>query len=103
MQLVGIANCIGDISDGQPGQLQKLSGLDHTVVEQEFLGGLSQGFLENLPEIAAVQTAGGGDILDGDIVLEILLHIGQGFLDIEVPEPAGLRGRHVHGGTGQKV
>lgn len=103
MELVGIAYRIGDVSDGQAGQLQKLGGFDHAVVEQEFLGSLSQCFLEDLSKVAAVQAAGGGDILHGDIILEILFHISQCFLNIEVTDPPALLCCHIGGRTGEKI
>ena len=65
--------------------------------EALIMGSLSQCFLEDLPEVAAVQAAGGGDILYGDIILEILFHISQCFFNIEVTDPPAFLCCHIGG------
>ena len=61
--------------------------------------------MENFSEITSIQPAGGGDILYGDIVLEILLDEGEGLLYVEVPQTASLSGlgRGRGGGADQAV
>ena len=68
------------------GQLQQLCRLEHPVIHQELLGRFSQCLLEDLPEVGAVQSADAGNILNGDIVLEVVFDIRQCLVDIEVPE-----------------
>ena len=46
--------------------------------------------MKNLPEIAAVESARGRDILYRDIVLEILLNEREGLFDIKIPQAVSL-------------
>ena len=59
--------------------------------------------MENFPEITAVQSTEGRDILYADIILEVLFDEGQGFFDVEISDLSALfypaRGR----GTGQVI
>ena len=87
MQLVRIADCISDIVDGQRSQFQQLRGFGHAVAEQELLRGLSDGILEDPAKIGPVQSAEGGDALDGYVILKILFYIIQCFFYIKIAHP----------------
>ena len=107
VQLVGIPHHISDVRNGQLRQFQKLRGLGHPVGDQEFLGRLSHIFMKYFSEITPVQPAGGGDILYGDIVLEILLDEGDGFFNIEIPQAVSLSdlggGGRAHQGVHEQI
>ena len=100
MKLVVIAHGLADIADGKLGQLQKLRGLCHAVIQQKILGRPSHHIFKDLSEIAAVQPAVIRDILHGNIVLEILLDKNNGFMYIKIPEFSGFGGGKSHGGNG---
>ena len=103
MQLAGISHRIADIPDGQVRQLQKLRRLGHPVADQKLLGTLTHGVPENLAKIAAVQIAKAGDVLHGDVVLEILFHKGDRLPDIEIPDLAALHHSAAGRGSGQII
>lgn len=69
MQLVGVAHLRRDFPNGLFGFLEQLGGASHAVVQQIFLRALAHRIPENFAEIAAVQPADSGDVLDGNIVL----------------------------------
>ena len=56
---------------------QQLCRPCHAVVQQEPLRAFAHGIPEHLAEIAAVQSAEGGDILDGNIFAVMLLYERQ--------------------------
>ena len=67
VKLIGIADHGADGADGQAAFGQQLCRPCHAVVQQESLRAFAHGIPEHLAEIAAVQSAEGGDILDGNI------------------------------------
>ena len=89
VKLIGIADHGADGADGQAAFGQQLCRPCHAVVQQEPLWAFAHGISEHLAEIAAVQSAEGGDILDGNIFAVMLLYEGQSLLHIEVPQAAG--------------
>ena len=97
MKLVIVAHLLGNFAYRQSGFLQKLGGSGHAVVEQEGLGTFSHGFPEYLSKIASVQAADGGDLLNGNIPLEISLNESKCFSDIEVPKTPGALGTAMSG------
>ena len=105
MELVVIAYGLADIADGQLGQLQKLGGLCHAVIQQKILRSPTDCIFKNLPEITAVQAAVICNIFHGDIVLKILFDESQSLVDIEIPEFAGFGSDEADrcDGTGQGV
>ncbi len=74
VKLIGIAD---HGADGQAAFGQQLCCPCHAVVQQEPLWAFAHGISEHLAEIAAVQSAEGGDILDGNIFAVMLLDEGQ--------------------------
>ena len=74
VKLIGIAD---HGADGQAAFGQQLCCPCHAVVQQEPLWAFAHGISEHLAEIAAVQSAGGGDVLDGNIFAVMLLYEGQ--------------------------
>ena len=70
VKLIGIAD---HGADGQAAFSQQLCRPCHAVVQQEPLWAFAHGIPEHLAEIAAVQSAEGGDILDGNIFAVMLL------------------------------
>ena len=97
MKLIVISDGFADIADGQMGQLQKLRGLCHAVIQQKILWSPSHHILKDLPEIAPIQTAIICNVLHGDIILEILFHISQCFFNIEVTDPPAFLCCHIGG------
>ena len=89
VKLIGIADHGADGADGQATFGQQLCRPCHAVVQQEPLRAFAHGIPEHLAEIAAVQPAEGGDILDGNIFAVMLLYEGLSLLHIEVPQAAG--------------
>ena len=80
VKLIGIADHGADGADGADGQAafgQQLCRPCHAVVQQEPLRAFAHGIPEHLAEIAAVQPAEGGDILDGNIFAVMLLYERQ--------------------------
>ena len=77
VKLIGIADHGADGADGQAAFGQQLCRPCHAVVQQEPLWAFAHGIPEHLAEIAAVQSAEGGDILDGNIFAVMLLYEGQ--------------------------
>ena len=76
VKLIGIADHGADGADGADGKAafsQQLCRPCHAVVQQEPLWAFAHGISEHLAEIAAVQSAEGGDILDGNIFAVMLL------------------------------
>ena len=103
MKGIAVPDGACDILDGEPGKLQKFCGFDHPVLDQEFLGRLSQGLAEEGAEITAVQATVPGDVFHGYIILEVLFNEGDGFFDIEVLDlsaGSALKGSH---GAGQVI
>ena len=90
VKLVVIADLLGNFTYRQSGFFQKLSRPRHPVMEEERLWAFSHGFPEDLSEITPVQTADGGDFLNGDIPLEISFNECQCLFDIEIPKPSGV-------------
>ena len=86
VKLIGIAD---HGADGKAAFSQQLCRPCHAVVQQEPLWAFAHGISEHLAEIAAVQSADGGDILDGNIFAVMLLYERQSLLHIEVPQAAG--------------
>ena len=86
MELVVIAYGLADIADGQLGQLQKLGGLCHAVIQQKILRSPTDCIFKNLPEITAVQAAVICNIFHGDIILKVLLDERKRLLNIEIPQ-----------------
>ena len=84
MQRIAVANGICDILDGKLGHLQKLCRLDHPVVDEEFLGCLTQCLTENSAEVTTVKAALCGNVLYRDIVLKVLLDERQRLSHIEI-------------------
>ena len=70
VELIGIADHGTDGADRQ-------AAFGHAVVQQEPLRAFAHGISEHLTEIAAVQSAEGGDILDGNIFAVMLLYERQ--------------------------
>ena len=94
VQLIVVADKGRDLADGQPRLLQQLGGAGHPVVQQVGLGAFAHRPAEHLAEIAAVEAADLGDLLDRDIALEVLLDEGQRLLDVKVAQavlPGGWR------------
>ena len=77
VKLIGIADHGADGADGKAAFGQQLCRLCHAVVQQEPLWAFAHGIPEHLAKIAAVQSAEGGDILDGNIFAVMLLYEGQ--------------------------
>ena len=80
VKLIGIADHGADGADGADGQAafgQQLCRPCHAVVQQEPLWAFAHGIPEHLAEIAAVQSAEGGDVLDGNIFAVMLLYERQ--------------------------
>ena len=98
MKLVIVAHLLGDFPYGQSGFFQKLGGSGHAVVKEKCLGAFSHGFPEHFSEVAPVQAADGGDLLNGNIPLEISLNESKCFSDIEVPKTPGALGTAMSGG-----
>lgn len=86
MKLVWIAHCIPDIRHGQFRQFQEFGGFCHAVGDQKCLGGFPGALMEYFPKVTSVQPTGGGDIFHRDVVLEVLLDIGESFLNIKVTQ-----------------
>ena len=101
MKLVIVAHLLGYFTYRQSGFFQKLGGSGHAVVEEECLGAFSHGFPEHFSEVAPVQTADGGDLLNGNIPLKISLNESKCFSDIEVPMPPGVLRIPICGGFHQ--
>ena len=89
VELIGIADHGADGADGKAAFSQQLCRPCHAVVQQEPLWAFAHGISEHLAEIATVQSAEGGDVLDGNIFAVMLLYEGQSLLHIEVPQTAG--------------
>ena len=70
VKLIGIAD---HGADGKAAFSQQLCRPCHAVVQQEPLRAFAHGISEHLAEIAAIQSAEGGDILDGNIFAVMLL------------------------------
>ena len=70
VKLIGIAD---HGADGKAAFGQQLRRPCHAVVQQEPLWAFAHGISEYLAEIAAVQSAEGGDVLDGNIFAVMLL------------------------------
>ena len=77
VELIGIADHGTDGADRQAAFGQQLCCPCHAVVQQEPLRAFAHGISEHLTEIAAVQSAEGGDILDGNIFAVMLLYERQ--------------------------
>ena len=60
-------------ADGKAAFSQQLCRPCHAVVQQEPLRAFAHGIPEHFAEIAAVQSAEGGDVLDGNIFAVMLL------------------------------
>ena len=105
MKLIVISDGFADIADGQVGQLQKLCGLCHAVIQEKILRGPAHGILEDLTEIASVQSAVVCDVLHRDVILKILLDISQGFMDVKIPELSRLGSDETHrrNGAGKRI
>ena len=103
MQLVCVADHPRDLPDGQAGLFEQLGGPHHPVVQKIGLGAFAHGVPEHLAEIAAVEPADLGDLLDGDVPLVVLVDEGQRLPDVEIPEPVLAAGAAVGGGLGQLV
>ena len=103
MKLVWITHRVSDIRNGQFGQLQQFSGLGHAVRDQKRLWRFSCSLMKYFPEIASVQAAGGGDILHGYVILEILFDKGKSFLNIEIAKTVSLVDLCGGGGTDKAV
>ena len=88
MQGVLIAHGVSDVADGEGGQLEQLRRLCHAEVEQKFLRCLSDGVLEDLAEVGAVQSADRSNILHRDVVLEVVFNVFQCLVDVEIPQRA---------------
>ena len=80
VELIGIADHGADGADGKAAFGQQLCCPCHAVVQQEPLWAFAHGISEHLAEIAAVQSAEGGDVLDGNIFAVMLLYEGQSLL-----------------------
>ena len=103
MQRVGIADRVCNVLDRELGQLQKLSCLDHAVMDQEFLRCLAECLPEDCPEVATVESTLGGNILHRDIILKVLLDKCKSFPNIKIldfPAFSNLEWSH---GSGQKI
>ena len=87
MKLVFITHGTGHLPHGDAAALQELRCLRHAVLNQILLGRKAHGLLEELAKIAAVQTAGCGDLLHGHVSLVVLVDEAHGLLDIEIPQP----------------
>ena len=87
MQLVGVAHLRRDFPDGLFGFLEQLGGASHAVVQQIFLRAFAHRIPENFAEIAAVQPADSGDVLDGNIILVVLVDEAQRLPHVEIPQP----------------
>ena len=74
MQLIGITNHCADFADGHLAFFEQLLCFRHTVNHQEFLGRRAHGIAENAAEITAIQTAGVGDVFDGNIQVVVLFN-----------------------------
>ncbi len=59
--------------------------------------------MKYLSEITSVQAADRGDLFHSNRILKILLDVGEGFLDIEIPECAALAETHGAGGAHEKI
>ena len=77
VKLIGIAD---HGADGKAAFSQQLCRPCHAVMQQKPLWTFAHGISEHLAEIAAVQSAEGGDILDGNIFAVMLLYEGQSLL-----------------------
>lgn len=98
VKLVVIADLLGNFTYRQSGFFQKLSRPRHPVMEEERLWAFSHGFPEHLSKVAPIQAADGGDLLNGNIPLEISLNESKCFSDIEVPKTPGALGTAMSGG-----
>ena len=98
MKLVIVAHLLGYFTYRQSGFFQKLGSSGHAVVEEKCLGAFSHGFPKHFSEVAPVQAADGGDLLNGNIPLEISLNESKCFSDIEVPKTPGALGTAMSGG-----
>ena len=90
MELVGVAAPAGNVPNGVASHTHLLCGLGQTQADDKLLGRTADDFLEQLTEITAVELAGIGNLLHSNAPLVILLDKGHRFLDVEVPEGAGL-------------
>ena len=86
MQLVRIADLSRDLSDGHARFFKQLGCTGHAIVQQVCLRAFPYRIPEYLAEVAAVEPADGGDLLNGNIPLIIPVDKDQGFLDIEIPQ-----------------
>ena len=59
--------------------------------------------MKYLSEVASVQAAGGGDILHGYVVLEILFDKGKGFFNVEIAKTASFADLCGGGGADKTV
>ena len=103
MQLVLISHGGSDIRDGERSKFQKLPRLYHAVIHQKLLRGSPHGVAKDLSEIATVDTAYAGNLLDRDIVLKILLDKIDRFLNKLVTHPAAVHRCRSRGGAGEIV
>ena len=86
MQLVGIADLGCDLPDGHPRFFKQLGCTGHAVVQQICLRAFSYRIPKYLAEVASVESADGGNLLNGNIPLIIPVNKDQGLLDIEIPQ-----------------
>ena len=85
VELIGIADHGADGADGQAAFGQQLCRPCHAVVQQKPLRAFAHGIPEHFAEIAAVQSAEGGDVLDGNIFAVMLFDERQCFFHIKIP------------------
>ena len=103
MELVGVAAGGGDVPDGRLGGLHLLRRFGQPQADQELLGRTAHVLPEQLAEIAPVQLADVGDLLHGKLPAVVLLHKGDGLLDVEVLEPGAVELPPGGGGLDQPV
>ena len=72
-------------------QFEKFGGFDHAVADQKFLRGLADRVLEYFAEVAPIEAGTLRDVFYRDVFHVVMLNISNSFLDVEVPDPAGIR------------
>ena len=103
MELVGVAAGGGDVPDGGFGGLHQLRRLGQAQADEKFLGRAAHRIPEQLAEIAAVELAHIGDLLHGELPAVVLLHEGDGLLNVEILETGAPQLSPGRGGLNQPV